>query len=65
MTTSSSNPSTLRRLLLATDLSARCDRALDRAIAIAAETQAHLTVLHAFEEFQEESLTYSTHPTPS
>lgn len=65
MTTSSSNPGTLRRLLLATDLSARCDRALDRAIAIAAETQAHLTVLHAFEEFQEDSLTYGAHPTPS
>lgn len=39
------------RILLATDLSARCDRALDRAAALAAEWQAELVVLHALEDF--------------
>jgi len=38
-----------RRLLLATDLSARCDRALDRAAILASECSAQLTVVHAFE----------------
>jgi len=36
-----------QRLLLATDLSCRCDRALDRAALLAAEWHAHLTVVHA------------------
>jgi nucleotide-binding universal stress UspA family protein len=39
----------LRRLLLATDFSARCDRALDRAAMLAAESAARLTVVHASE----------------
>jgi nucleotide-binding universal stress UspA family protein len=39
-----------RKLLLATDLSARCDRALDRAVSLALHWQAQLTVLHVFEE---------------
>ena len=34
-----------RKLLLATDLSARCDRPLERAKALAAQWQAHLTLL--------------------
>jgi nucleotide-binding universal stress UspA family protein len=38
------------KLLLATDLSARCDRALERAVSLASQWQAQLTVLHAFEE---------------
>lgn len=37
-------------ILLATDLSCRCDRALDRATALAAEWRARLVVLHAQEE---------------
>lgn len=44
---------TPRRILLATDLSARCDRALDRAAQLAAEWNAHLVVVHALEwDFQ-------------
>jgi nucleotide-binding universal stress UspA family protein len=39
-----------RKLLLATDLSARCDRALDRAISLVVHWQAQLTVLHVLEE---------------
>ena len=34
-----------RKLLLATDLSARCDRPLERAKALAAQWNAHLTLL--------------------
>jgi nucleotide-binding universal stress UspA family protein len=62
---SSSNDNTLRKVLLATDLSARGDRALARAIAIAADREAHLTVLHVFEEFNEENLMYDRRITPS
>jgi nucleotide-binding universal stress UspA family protein len=65
VTASSSNHDVLRRVLLATDLSARCDRALDRAVAIAGDTRAHLVILHVFEELEESSLTYSGHPAPS
>jgi nucleotide-binding universal stress UspA family protein len=39
-------------ILLATDLSARCDRALDRAVALAAEWHARLVVVHAIEHPQ-------------
>lgn len=38
-----------RRILLATDLSARCDRALDRAAALATAWQAELVAVHARE----------------
>jgi len=38
------------RILLATDLSARCDRALDRAASLAAEWRAKLVVLHVLED---------------
>ncbi|MEN5081542.1 universal stress protein [Bosea sp. TWI1241] len=38
-----------RRLLLATDLSCRCDRALDRAVALCRQWQAELVVVHALE----------------
>lgn len=38
-----------RRILLATDLSGRCDRALDRAALLAAEWKAGLVVAHALE----------------
>jgi nucleotide-binding universal stress UspA family protein len=39
-----------RALLLATDLSARSDRALDRAVSLAAGWKSNLTVLHVLEE---------------
>jgi nucleotide-binding universal stress UspA family protein len=52
-------------VLLATDLSARGDRALERAVSIAADRQAHLTVLHAFEDLNESNLTYGVHRAPS
>ncbi|MGE0151454.1 MAG: universal stress protein [Reyranellaceae bacterium] len=39
-----------KKILLATDLSARCDRALDRAVALAATWQAELVVVHAMEQ---------------
>jgi len=39
-----------RKVLLATDLSARCDRALDRAAALASEWQAELVAVHALEQ---------------
>jgi nucleotide-binding universal stress UspA family protein len=38
------------KILLATDLSARCDRALDRAATLANQWQAELVVLHAIED---------------
>ncbi|MBO0799111.1 MAG: universal stress protein [Blastocatellia bacterium] len=40
---------TPRTILLATDLSCRCDRALDRATMLAAEWKARLVVLHALQ----------------
>jgi nucleotide-binding universal stress UspA family protein len=39
----------LRKILLATDLSARGDRALNRAVQLAAGSGARLTILHVFE----------------
>lgn len=41
---------TPKAILIATDLSARCDRALDRAVQLADEWQARLVVLHVVEE---------------
>jgi nucleotide-binding universal stress UspA family protein len=55
----------LREVLLATDLSARGDRALARAASIARDHQAHLTVLHCFEEFEDATLTYAGVLAPS
>lgn len=42
-----------RKLLLATDLSCRCDSALDRAVALCRDWQAELVVVHALETAQE------------
>jgi len=42
-----------KNILLATDLSPRCDRALDRAAALAAQWQATLVALHVLEHFEE------------
>lgn len=41
-----------RQLLLATDLGARCDRALDRAVQLSQAWHAPLTVVHAFEQVE-------------
>lgn len=40
----------MRHILLATDLTARSDRALDRAVRVARESGAQLTVVHAIED---------------
>ncbi len=70
MTDSSSNPGidpmgAPRKVLLATDLSARGDRALERAIAVARRHDAQLTIVHAFEDFQDSTLTYGQTAAPS
>lgn len=43
------NPAPQRTILLTTDLSARCDRALDRAVQLARSRQARLIALHVIE----------------
>src|SRR3546814_18825375 len=53
----SSNPP--HSILLATDLSHRCDRALDRAVQLAQQWSAKLLVVHAVEKEVDES--YSLH----
>lgn len=52
-----------KRLLLATDLSARTDRALERALLLAAEWEAELDVLHVLEE--DPSASDASEPLPS
>lgn len=41
-----------KKILIATDLSARSDRAFDRAVSLAAQWEAQLVVLHALENFE-------------
>src|SRR5262245_37921086 len=65
VTASTPNPDVLRRVLLATDLSARCDRALNRAVTIAGDARAHLLILHAFEEFDDPTLAEGGRLAPS
>jgi len=65
MSESAVNPDAARKILLATDLSARGDRALERAIAIARRHDAHLIILHVLEELDESTLTYGTRVAPS
>ena len=65
MKESTDNPGAPRKVLLATDLSARGDRALERAVSIARRQAASLTILHVFEEFDESTLTYGARPVPS
>src|SRR5689334_16285421 len=48
------NQTRRRRILLATDLSARCDRAFERAVLLAREWEARLTVVHALERHDEQ-----------
>lgn len=52
-----------RSILLATDLSARSDRALDRAALLAKQWHSHLTILHVFED--QRSPLDSVDPLPS
>jgi nucleotide-binding universal stress UspA family protein len=54
-----------RKLLLATDLSARGDRALERAVAIAQVHDAHLTILHVVEQLDEPTSILGAHAAPS
>lgn len=65
MAQTKSSPGSPRKVLLATDLSARGDRALERAVAIAAKHNSHLFIVHVFEELEESTLTYGRHSTPS
>lgn len=50
-------------ILLATDLSARCDRALDRAVQLAGQWQVPLLVVHALPRESVESWPYADDPT--
>jgi nucleotide-binding universal stress UspA family protein len=59
------NPGAPRKILLATDLSARGDRALDRAIAISAGQDTHLVIVHVVEEFDESTQSYGNRALPS
>lgn len=65
MTDTDLNPGAPRKVLLATDLSARGDRALERAVAIAQRHDAHLLIVHVFEELDESTLTYGRRSGPS
>ncbi len=58
-------PGAPRKILLATDLSARGDRALERAISIAQRCDAALIILHVFEELDSSTLTYGTRALPT
>lgn len=59
------DPGAPRKILLATDMSARGDRALERAMSIARRHGVGLTILHVFEELDESSLTYGKQGLPS
>jgi len=65
MTEAALNPGTPRKILLATDTSARGDRALERAVEISRRLDARLLIVHAFEELDESTLTYGRRATPS
>ena len=65
MAADTDNPGLPRKILLATDLSARGDRALERAIDVARRHDAELVIVHAFEEVDESTLTYGKRPAPS
>ncbi len=59
------DPGAPRNILLATDLSARGDRALERALFISRRHGARLTILHVLEELDEPSASYGAHGLPS
>lgn len=47
----------MRKMLMATDLSVRCDRALQRALSLAGELGAELEILHVVDESLIEGIT--------
>ena len=57
------SPAPPQRILLATDLSSRCDRAVDRAVQLARQWQATLHVVHVLAAGNEDS--WPTMPAPS
>ena len=59
------NPGAPRKILLATDLSARGDRALERAVLISMRHDVPLIILHVHEDLDESSLTYRSRGLPS
>jgi nucleotide-binding universal stress UspA family protein len=65
MTESARDLGAPRKILLATDLSARGDRALERAITLARRHDAQLVIVHVYEELDESTLTYGRHAAPS
>jgi nucleotide-binding universal stress UspA family protein len=65
MSESATGPDALRKILLATDLSARGDRALERAVALATERDAQLLIVHVFEELDEATSSYRARGAPS
>lgn len=65
MTDSARSVSPPARILLATDLSARCDRALERALSLATGWQARLTILHVFEGHWDPAVRSAGHLLPS
>lgn len=54
-----------RKVLLATDLSARCDRALERALSLTVAWSAQLVVLHVFEDIHDAAHRRPRHTAPS
>jgi nucleotide-binding universal stress UspA family protein len=65
MTEPAPDPAAPRKILLATDLSARGDRALERALGIARRHDAQLIIVHAFEELDEATSHYGRRAEPS
>lgn len=59
------NPGAPRKILLATDMSARGDRALERALAVVRRHDAHLVIVHVFEEIDEATLAYGRRTEPT
>jgi nucleotide-binding universal stress UspA family protein len=64
MTDPAPGPGAPRKILLATDLSARGDRALERAVAIAERTAAQLLIVHVFEELDVTTQVYGRYYSP-
>src|SRR5688572_9021869 len=54
MRSTAMKPFQRRRIILATDLSARCDRAFERTVLLTREWDAQLTVVHALEDRKEQ-----------
>lgn len=59
------HPGAPRKILLATDLSARGDRALERAVSLSMRHDVPLIILHVYEDLDEPSLMYKSKGLPS